>query len=108
MQSKIYANRINKREKYFYVYILSNKVNTVLYIGITNNLIRRVYEHKHKFVEGFTKRYNVNKLVYYETYNDPYHAITREKQLKAGSRKKKEELINSTNPKWKDLYEDII
>jgi putative endonuclease len=95
------------KQKYYYVYILSNKYNNVLYVGITNDLIRRVYEHKNKLVEGFTEKYNVDKLVYYELFNDPINAIIREKQLKGYSRKKKVELINSFNPEWKDLYESL-
>jgi putative endonuclease len=92
--------------KYF-VYLMTNKNNTVIYTGVTNDLNRRVYEHKEKLVYGFTKKYNVNKLVYFESTNDIYSAIQREKQIKAGSRKKKIELINSINPEWKDLYDDI-
>jgi len=95
------------KQKYYYVYILSNKYNNVLYVGITNDLIRRVYEHKNKLVEGFTEKYNVDKLVYYELFNDPINAITREKQLKGYSRKKKVELINSFNPEWKNWYESL-
>ena len=95
------------KQRYYYVYILSNKYNNVIYVGITNDLIRRVYEHKNKLVEGFTEKYNVDKLVYYELFNDPINAITREKQLKGYSRKKKVELINSFNPEWKDLYENL-
>jgi len=95
------------KQKYYYVYILSNKYNNVIYVGITNDLIRRVYEHKNKLVEGFTEKYNVEKLVYYELFSDPINAITREKQLKGYSRKKKVELINSFNPEWKDLYESL-
>jgi len=95
------------KQRYYYVYILSNKYNNVLYVGITNDLIRRVYEHKNKLVEGFTEKYNVDKLVYYELFNDPINAITREKQLKGYSRRKKVELINSFNPEWKDLYESL-
>ena len=86
---------------------MTNKNNTVIYTGVTNDLNRRVYEHKEKLVYGFTKKYNVNKLVYFESTNDIYSAIQREKQIKAGSRKKKIELINSINPEWKDLYDDI-
>jgi putative endonuclease len=86
---------------------MTNKSNNVLYTGMTNNLIRRVYEHKEKIIDGFTKKYNCTKLVYYEIFNDPYNAIAREKQIKAGSRKKKIELINSMNPNWKDLYDDL-
>jgi|GEM_PF-174464 len=88
------------KQRYYYVYILSNKYNNVLYVGITNDLIRRVYEHKNKLVDGFTEKYNVDKLVYYELFNDPINAITREKQLKGYSRKKKVELITSLNPEW--------
>ena len=91
-------------ERRFYVYILTNKNNNVLYTGVTNDLVRRVYEHKQHSVKGFTARYNVTKLVYYEIHDDPQSAITREKQLKAGSRQKKFELIDSINPDWKDLY----
>jgi len=94
-------------DKQFYVYILTNKYNTILYTGVTNNLKRRVYEHKNKLVEGFTKKYNINKLVYYEVFEDAYNAISREKQLKAGSRKKKLDLINKINKEWKDLYEEV-
>ncbi len=74
---------------------------------MTNNLIRRVYEHKEKIIAGFTKKYNCTKIVYYEIFNDPYNAIAREKQIKAGSRKKKIEFINAMNPEWKDLYDDL-
>jgi putative endonuclease len=93
--------------KQFYVYIMTNKTSTVLYTGITNNLRRRVYEHKQKLVEGFTKKYNVVRLVYYEVFSDCYSAIQREKQIKDGPRRKKEELINSINKDWQDLYEDL-
>ncbi len=86
---------------------MTNKNNTALYTGVTNDLKRRVYEHKHKMCKGFTKKYNIVKLIYYEICQDPYNAINREKQIKGGSRKKKIELINSINLEWKDLY-DII
>jgi len=86
---------------------MTNKINTVLYTGITNDIKRRVYEHKHKLVDGFTKKYNVVKLVYYEAYADCTSAIQREKQIKAGSRKKKEKLIKSTNKDWRDLYDEL-
>ena len=89
----------------FYVYIMTNNRNTVLYTGVTNNIRKRVYEHRQKLVEGFTKKYNLVKLVYYESFADSISAIKREKQIKAGSRKKKEDLINSVNAKWQDLYE---
>ena len=90
--------------KQYYVYIMTNYKNTVLYTGVTNALIRRVYEHKSKVSDGFTKRYNVNKLVYYEIAESAETAIMREKQIKGGSRKKKIDLINSMNPEWEDLY----
>ena len=83
---------------------MTNLYNTVLYTGITNNLKRRVYQHKMKLVKGFTFKYNIRKLVYYEVYDDAYNAIKREKQIKAGSRLKKINLIESINPEWKDLY----
>jgi len=94
-------------ERQFYVYILTNERHTVLYTGVTNNLGRRVYEHKEKFVKGFTERYNADILVYYEVAENAEAAINREKQIKAGSRKKKEGLIQAMNPTWKDLYNDI-
>ena len=94
--------------KHHYVYILTNKNNSVLYTGVTNNLSRRVYEHKEKLYEGFTKRYNVTKLVYYEVFEEPNYAIAREKQIKAGSRKKKLALIDGMNPSWKDLYDELV
>ncbi len=90
----------------YYVYIITNKHNTVLYTGVSNDLWRRVSEHKSKLVAGFTSRYNINKLVYYELFEDINAAIAREKQIKAGSRKKKIDLVNSMNPEWKDLCED--
>lgn len=92
---------------YYYVYILTNNHNRVLYTGVTNDLKRRVYEHKEQLVKGFTKKYNVSKLVYYEACEDIYGAISREKQIKAGSRKKKIELINSVNEEWMDLFDEI-
>ncbi len=95
------------KEKQYYVYIMTNKRNTVLYTGITNDLRRRVYEHQAKIVEGFTKRYNINKLVYYEVSQNAESAILREKQIKGGSRAKKIELVNTMNPRWRDLYNDL-
>ena len=89
----------------YYVYILTNKGKTVLYTGVTNNLTRRMYEHKNKLYEGFSKRYNLNVLVYYETTSDIVSAITREKQIKNLLRSKKEQLIATMNPEWKDLAE---
>ena len=91
-----------------YVYILTNKTNKVLYVGVTSNLIKRIYEHKNKLVPGFTEKYNVNKLVYYEIYDNIEDAITREKQIKAGNRNKKIQLVSSMNPEWKDLYDDLL
>ncbi|MEQ8190069.1 MAG: GIY-YIG nuclease family protein [Candidatus Eremiobacterota bacterium] len=91
--------------KQYYLYIMTNKNNTALYTGVTNDLKRRVYEHKKNLKEGFTNKYNINKLVYYEILEDSYNAISREKQIKGGSRKKKIDLINSMNKEWKDLYE---
>ena len=91
----------------YYIYILSNINNSVLYTGVTNNLMKRVYEHKEKLVKGFTKKYNVNKLVYYEVLEDINYAINREKKIKGGSRKKKIDLIKSMNKDWKDLYEEL-
>ena len=92
----------------YFVYILANKRNGTLYIGITDNLIKRVYEHKNKLIDGFTKKYNIHRLVYYETTNDIQSAINREKQLKKWIRKWKLELIEKENPEWKDLYDDLI
>jgi putative endonuclease len=97
-----------KGDKVYYVYILTNKYNKVLYVGITNDLIRRIYEHKNNLVEGFTSKYNVHKLVYYDLTSDVMSAITREKQIKGWTRDKKIKLIESMNPEWKDLYYDII
>lgn len=93
--------------KSYYIYIVTNYNNSVLYVGVTSNLVKRIYEHKEKLVEGFTKKYNVNKLVYYEVFDDVNYAIAREKQLKAGSRKRKINLIKKFNDEWKDLYFDI-
>jgi putative endonuclease len=91
-----------------YTYILTNKRNTVLYTGVTSDLIKRIYEHKQKLVEGFTKKYNVDKLVYYDIFEDIENAIIREKQIKGWIRKKKRELIDSVNPDWKDLYDNLV
>ena len=93
--------------KTMYVYIMSSQQNGTLYIGVTNNLVRRVYEHKNHLQEGFTAKYNVNKLVYYEIYEDEISAISREKRLKKYNRKWKKDLIESVNPSWIDLYDEI-
>jgi putative endonuclease len=90
-----------------YVYIMTNKHNTVLYTGVTNDLKKRVWQHKEKLVEGFTQRYNITKLVYYEVVEDIRAAIAREKQIKGGSRQKKIDLINGMNSNWRDLYDDL-
>ncbi len=92
----------------YYVYIITNKRNTVLYTGVTNDLKKRVHQHKTKLIDGFTKKYNISKLVYYEVFSDIYNAITREKQIKGGSRKRKIDLINSINSNWSDLYEVVL
>ena len=93
----------------YYVYVLSGMSDTVLYTGVTNDQIKRVYQHKNNVdPKSFSARYNVHKLVYYETTDDVYTAISREKQIKSWKRAKKTELINSMNPEWKDLYNDII
>ena len=94
--------------KNMYVYIITNKNNNVLYIGVTNNLVRRIYEHKNHLLDGFSDKYNVEKLVYYERYNDEITAIQREKNLKHYTKKWKIDLINKFNPEWKDLYSDIV
>jgi len=93
--------------KQYYIYIMTNKNHTVLYIGVTNNLKRRVYEHKEKLINGFTTKCNINKLVYYEVYEDISNAISREKLIKGGSRQKKIDLINNINKAWKDLYKEL-
>ena len=89
------------------VYILTNEYNTVLYTGVTGDLKARVHQHREKLAGGFTSRYNVHKLVFYETTDDAHAAIAREKQIKAGSRQKKIDLVNVVNPEWRDLYEDL-
>ena len=93
--------------KTYYVYILSSKRNGTLYIGVTNNLERRLYEHKNNLIEGFTNKYNVHHLVYYEDVNDIQTALQREKQLKRWTRKWKLELIEKFNPEWRDLADDF-
>jgi len=90
-----------------FVYIMTNKRNTVLYTGVTSDLKARVWRHREKVVKGFTQRYNIAKLVYYEPFDDVLDAIAREKQIKAGSRRKKIALVNGMNPEWRDLYDDL-
>ncbi|MFA6522245.1 MAG: GIY-YIG nuclease family protein [Patescibacteria group bacterium] len=91
----------------FYVYILTNPAHTVLYTGVTNDLLRRVQEHRAKKIEGFTKKYNLKKLVYFDVCEGPTTAIEAEKRIKGWKRNKKEALINSLNPEWKDLYDEL-
>lgn len=99
-----YNNKMNT----YYVYIITNTYNTTIYVGVTNNLIRRIYEHKNKLVEGFSAKYNLNKLIYYEQTNDIESAINREKQIKNYSRAKKETLISNFNPDKIDLYTTLL
>ena len=91
----------------YYVYIMTNRHNTVLYTGVTGDLIKRVYQHREKLVAGFTSRHNVLKLVHYEVTDDINAAIAREKQIKGGPRRKKVELIDKFNPEWDDLYDEL-
>ena len=91
-----------------YVYMLTNKTNRVLYTGVTSDLIKRIYEHKNKFVKGFTEKYNTYKLVYYEVHDEIMDAIAREKQIKGWIRRKKNALVESINSKWEDLYETLL
>ncbi len=95
-------------EKKGYIYIITNKNNTTLYTGVTSNLQKRIYEHKNHLLDGFSRKYNLEKLVYFEIYERIDEAISREKQIKGGARKKKIELINSINPEWNDLSKDLF
>ncbi|MBR2904156.1 MAG: GIY-YIG nuclease family protein [Clostridia bacterium] len=92
----------------YYVYILVNKTNKVMYVGVTNDLQRRLYEHKNELVDGFTKRYHVHKLVYYESYNGAKEAIAREKQIKGFLRARKNRLVEALNPSWEDLSGELF
>jgi putative endonuclease len=94
-----------RADRQYYVYIMTNRSGT-LYTGVTNNIKQRVHQHKNKLVEGFTKKYNITRLVYFETFSDVYSAIACEKTIKGWLRKKKIELINESNPDWRDLSED--
>jgi putative endonuclease len=94
-------------DKTYYVYIMTNRYNTVLYTGVTNNVRRRAWEHRNGQGGAFTSKYNLKKLVFFEATNDIQAAIAREKQIKAGSRKKKIDLIEAMNPEWKDLYDEL-
>jgi putative endonuclease len=95
-------------EKKYYVYLLTTWNNKVLYTGVTNNLARRIYEHKNKLIDGFTKKYNVQKLVYFEETDDIQAAIEREKQIKGWLRTKKDNLVESENPDWHDLSDELF
>ena len=95
-------------DKNYYVYILANNRNGTLYIGVTSDLIKRIWEHKEKLAEGFTAQYGVDKLVYYEQFRDAEYAIRREKRLKKYNRKWKLDLIEISNPEWEDLYEELL
>src|SRR3990167_4927516 len=106
--ARINSNLYNIGMRYSYVYILTNEINTVLYIGVTDNLIKRIYQHKMKVVSGFTSKYNVNKLVYYEIYEDIIEAIKREKQLKNWHREWKINLIKRNNPDFNDLHDSLL
>ena len=101
------SQETTQMDRRYYIYLMTNKRGSVIYTGVTNDLKRRVYEHKEKLVEGFTKKYNINKLVFYEIFEDVENAILREKQIKGGSRQKKVELINDMNKEWRDLYEEL-
>ena len=98
---------ISKIMKTYYVYIMTNQNNKVLYIGVTNNLQRRVYEHKNGLLEGFTKKFNCKKLIWYKQTGDINSAIQEEKRMKKWKREFKENVINEMNPKWNDLYEGL-
>ena len=93
----------------YYVYLLSNTTNSTVYVGVTNNLLKRVYEHKNKLdPNSFTARYHIHKLVYYEITSDIYSAIEREKQIKSWNRSRKNQLVDSLNPRWEDLYGNLL
>jgi putative endonuclease len=94
--------------KRYYVYILASRRNGALYIGVTNNIARRVYEHKNDLISGFTRKYKVHRLVYYEQFGNVVSALRREKSLKKWNRKWKLELIEGANPDWRDLYSELI
>ncbi len=103
----IFTNSYGFILKNFYVYILCSKRNGTLYTGVTSNLVKRVYEHKNNLVDGFTKKYYVHRLIWYESHQTAEDAITREKQIKAWKRAWKLRLIEESNPEWNDLYESI-
>ncbi len=92
----------------YFVYILTNRKDGVLYIGITNDLVRRVFQHREGAIPGFTNKYNLKRLIYFEAFDDPENAIMREKRMKKWNREWKIELIENNNPEWRDLYPDIL
>ncbi len=94
--------------KQYYTYILASRKNGTLYVGVTSDLLKRIYEHKQNLIDGFTKKYNVHSLVYYEVHNDMREAITREKQIKKWNRRWKMRLIEEMNSEWRDLYYEIV
>ena len=94
--------------KDYYVYVLASQRNGTLYVGVTSNLIKRIWEHKNKVIQGFTQKYSVDKLVYFEQYRDPENAIKREKRLKSYNRQWKLELVEKENPEWRDLYTELV
>ena len=108
MKGLFYKNQFKFQAMAYYVYMVTNQRKTVLYTGITSELVKRTIQHKEKKFPGFTQRYNVDRLVYYESHEMVEDAIKREKQIKGWTRRKKEKLINKFNPEWKDLFEDII
>jgi len=95
-------------KKQYCVYIITNRLNTVLYTGVTGKLVARIYQHKNKAVSSFSSKYNLNKLVYYEIYENVNQAIAREKQIKAGNRNRKINLVEKFNPNWEDLYATLV
>ena len=100
------AQNIMPAENRYYVYLLTNWNHRVMYVGVTNDLVRRLYEHKNKLVRGFTKKYNVSKLVYFEETKDVHSALAREKEIKKWRREKKDALVVGVNPEWKELSEE--
>ena len=104
----VHISNNNYMNKIGYIYMMTNNANTVIYTGVTSDIIKRVYQHKNKLIDGFTKKYGVTKLVYFESCEDIKGAISREKQIKAGSRKKKIYLIESVNKEWRDLYLNLL
>ncbi len=96
------------RKRAYHIYMLTNQNHSVLYTGVTTDIVKRIWQHKQKKIKGFTKKYNIDKLVFLEEYDRIDLAIEREKQIKAGSRQKKMDLITGMNPEWKDLYEDLL